>query len=268
MNENNSNNHAPIFTFLNKHKWRIVLPMIFALFYFALPRYLTQYIAVQEELFIKSSSLNADELEAKAEKVRAIVHGDEFLQNLIIKYDLYSSERDNNIDQTKLVEKLRNAITIEPREWEVVEGIQVHIWSVFRKENAEHLQEISRDIASNFENVPEFEVTKFFTKPYDASPYRSWVLFADLAVRGLFMFSIPLILLWEIPNIFYSSKTKETVFEPIQSDWQDELNHAKLRNETWKSIEINAKYSFAFLSAMVLKSPFGDIIEYVRKIAS
>ncbi len=264
MNENNSNNHAPIFTFLKKHKWRIILPMIFALFYFALPRYLTQYIAVQQYLFIKSSVYNQVQLKQEITAIQNTVLSDEFLQKLIAKYELQNYKTNEQLS----VENLRSSIDVRLEDEELIEGVQVYVWTRFKDANQQYIAEISKDIAAQFEKTQNFHIDKYVTKPYDASGYRTWVLFADIAVRGLFLFSIPLILIWEIPNIFYSPKTKETVFNSIRSDWQNELYDAKLRNQTWKTFEINVRYSFAFLSSMVLKSPLGDLLEYVRKIAS
>jgi hypothetical protein len=264
MNENNSNNHAPIFTFLKKHKWRIILPMIFAMFYFALPRYLTQYIAVQQNLFIKSAVYTQTQLKQEVTAVQNIILSDEFLQNLIVKYDLQNFKTNEQLN----IESLRNSVEIRIEDEEFIEGIGVFVWIHFKDANKKYIAEISKDVTAQFEQNQSFHLDKYVTKPYDANVYRTWVLFADIAIRGLFLFSVPLILFWEIPNIFYSPKTKETVFEPIHSDWQNELYDAKLRNQTWKSFEINFRYSFAFLSSMVLKSPLGDLLEYVRKIAS
>jgi hypothetical protein len=93
-------------------------------------------------------------------------------------------------------------------------------------------------------------------------------VFWGALLQGFTMLTIPLILIWEIPNIFFSPLTKENVFEPLKTDWQDELTNAKLQNQTWKSFEINIHYSIAFISAMIQKSPLGDLLEYVRKFAS
>ena len=57
------------------------------------------------------------------------------------------------------------------------------------------------------------------------------------------------------------------VFEPLKLDWQNELLEAKLRNQTWKAMQINIRYSYAFLAAMWQKSPIGDLIEFVSKFA-
>jgi hypothetical protein len=80
-------------------------------------------------------------------------------------------------------------------------------------------------------------------------------------------FSLLLILIWEIPFLFYSQKTKETVFNPLKLDWQSELLEAKLRNQTREAIQINIRYSCAYLAALLQKSPLGDLLEYIGKFA-
>ncbi|HXG85529.1 MAG TPA: hypothetical protein VNI84_16015 [Pyrinomonadaceae bacterium] len=57
------------------------------------------------------------------------------------------------------------------------------------------------------------------------------------------------------------------VFDPLKSDWQNELLDAKLRKQTYKAMQINIRYSYAFLAAMIQKSPVGDLVEFVGKIA-
>lgn len=262
----NTNNEAPIFRFLNKHKWRIILPMIFALFYFALPRYNYYPVAVQQGLFIKSSILGQNELKQETTNIKNKIHSDNFLKDLILKYDLYKTERSNNVEEKLLIEKLRNAIGVSFPEWDFEDGVQANVWISFRKENSQHIVGISTDVTAQFENVESFQVIKYVSKPYDANPWRNYVFIGAL-MQGFVMLVIPLILFWEIPNMFYSPRTKETVFEPLKSDWQRELYEARLRNQTWKAFEINIRYSFAYFSAMIQKSSIGDLIEFVRKIA-
>lgn len=267
MSDTTYDNQSPIFRFLTKHKWRIILPLLFATIYWAYPRYSYEPIAVQQNLFIKSSTLNQMELKQEVTKIQNKVHSDEFLQGLILKYDLYKTARSQNIDIKSSIEKLRNSITLEFRDSEYVNGVGYFIWVNFKKGNDKHIAELANDVTAQFENTQGFQINKYVSKPYDSNPWRNYVFIGGL-LQGLVMLVIPLILLWEIPNMFYSPKTKETVFQPIKSDWQNELTKAKLRNQTWKAFEINIRYSFAFLSAMLQRSPIGDLIEFVRKIAS
>ncbi len=267
MKSENSSNQAPIFKFLSKHKWRIVLPVLFALFYFALPRYFANYTAVQQNLFIKSSKVNRNETEKDIANIINQTQSDDFLQQLISKYDLYKIERKNNVEEKLLIEKLRKAIDIQSDNENLADSLPVFIWIRFKDENAQNIVAISNEITAQFENNLNLQVNKYVTEPYNSHVYRNRVFIGDVVVRGLLLFSIPLILLWEIPFLFYSPKTKEMVFEPLKSDWQNELLEAKLRNQTWKAIQINVRYTYAFLAAMWQKSPFGDLIEFVSKFA-
>jgi hypothetical protein len=72
----------------------------------------------------------------------------------------------------------------------------------------------------------------------------------------------------EIAEFLYSAKTQKEVFEPIVADWQQELDFERLFNKgIWKARWINVRYTYAFLAAMWQKSPIGDLIEFVVKIA-
>lgn len=267
MSETTYDNQAPIFRFLNKHKWRIILPLLYAAIFWAYPRYSDQPVAVQQNLFIKSSILNQMELKQEVTNIQNKVHSDEFLHDLIRKYDLYKSEKSQNIAENVLIEKLRTSMRIRLEDEDLVEGVGVMIWINLKKENSENIAELASDVNDQFENERGFQINKYVSKPYDSNPWRNYVFFGGI-LEGLMMLVIPLILIWEIPNLFYSHKTKETVFVPLKSDWQSELTEAKLRNQTWKAFEINIRYSFAFLSAMMQKSPLGSLFEIFRKIAS
>ncbi len=68
-------------------------------------------------------------------------------------------------------------------------------------------------------------------------------------------------------NFLYSTKTKKEVFEPIVADWQEEYFEALFKKEIWKARWINVRYTYAFLITMLQKSPIGDLIEFISKIA-
>lgn len=72
----------------------------------------------------------------------------------------------------------------------------------------------------------------------------------------------------KVSNFIYSNKTQKDTFEPIVADWQEEYFEALFKNEIWKARWINVRYTYAFVVAMWQKSPIGDLIEFVRKIAS
>ena len=71
----------------------------------------------------------------------------------------------------------------------------------------------------------------------------------------------------KISKFLYSPKTQKEVFELIVADWHEEYFEALNKKENWKARWINVRYTYAFLVAMWQKSPIGDLIEFVTKIA-
>ncbi len=65
----------------------------------------------------------------------------------------------------------------------------------------------------------------------------------------------------------FSKKNNKEVFTPLVADWQEEYFEALFKKENWKARWINVRYTYAFLTAMWQKSPIGDLIEFVVKIA-
>jgi hypothetical protein len=70
-----------------------------------------------------------------------------------------------------------------------------------------------------------------------------------------------------ISYFLFSAKTQKEIFEPIASDWQEEYFEALFKKEIWKERWINVRYTYAFLAAMWQKSPIGDLIEFISKLA-
>ena len=73
--------------------------------------------------------------------------------------------------------------------------------------------------------------------------------------------------LFRLIEFIFSAKTQKEIFEPLCADWQNEYFEALFKKEVWKSRWINVRYTHAFLAAMWQKSPIGDLIEFVIKIA-
>lgn len=266
MNEDKLNNQIPILRFLNRHKWRIIIPILFCVICFGLPRFSQRSVSSQNYLFITSArnappeQLNKEVLEASNE-----IKSDESLLGLIVKYDLLADLRKSGIEEEILIEKIRRRIQIVPEVENSANGAMVNIWAHFWDEDPQKVIAISGEIASRFEAQPNFRVMKYNPPVYDYGSRREVAIYIS-ATQGA-TFSLLLILIWEIPFLFYSQKTKEMVFNPLKLDWENELLDAKLRNQTWKSMRINIRYSYAFLAAMLQKSPIGDLIEFVSKIA-
>lgn len=72
--------------------------------------------------------------------------------------------------------------------------------------------------------------------------------------------------LLQLTQFIYSSKYQNEVFNPIVLDWQEEYFEALGKKEIWKARWINVRYTYAFIGAMIQKSPIGDIFELVIKI--
>jgi len=70
-----------------------------------------------------------------------------------------------------------------------------------------------------------------------------------------------------ITNFLYSRKIQKEVFLPIAADWLEEYFEALFKKEIWKARWINVRYTSAFLAAMWQKSPIGDLIEFISKLA-
>lgn len=84
---------------------------------------------------------------------------------------------------------------------------------------------------------------------------------------SLKVYSPPSSFLQKITSFVFSVKTQKEVFEPTIADWQEEYFEALFKKEIWKARWINVRYTYAFLGAMWQKSPIGDLIEFVSKIA-
>ena len=70
-----------------------------------------------------------------------------------------------------------------------------------------------------------------------------------------------------ITSFIFPPKTQKDTFEPIVGDWQEEYFEALFKKEVWKARWINVRYSYEFIMAMWQKSPIGDLIEFVSKLA-
>lgn len=266
MHEDKIKSQIPILRFLNKHKWRLIVPILFTTVYFGLPQYFRVMIASQYYLFITSSqNVSREQLNSEVVRISNQILSDESLREMIVKHELFADERKSGVDERQLIEKMRSATQIQPEIENTANGAMVYIWAHFWNGDPQKVIAVSNEVASRFEEQPNFRVMKYIAPTYDYNPWRGWALFGR-ALQGA-TFSLLLILIWEIPFLFYSGKTKEMVFDPLKLDWQNELLDAKLRKQTWKAMQINIRYSYAFLAAMIQKSPICDLIEFVRQFA-
>ena len=72
----------------------------------------------------------------------------------------------------------------------------------------------------------------------------------------------------KITSILFSAKTQNEIFLPAMSDWDEEIFEALKENKDANLFMINVRNTYGFIMAMWQKSPLGDLLEYVRKIAS
>jgi len=73
--------------------------------------------------------------------------------------------------------------------------------------------------------------------------------------------------LLKLSGILFSPKTQTEVFLPAMADWDEEIYEALKKDKDANLFMINVRYTYAFLAAMWQKSPIGDLIEFVVKIA-
>lgn len=78
----------------------------------------------------------------------------------------------------------------------------------------------------------------------------------------------PLQFLFRVTDTVFSAKDKAEIWQPLFADWQDEYFEAMRQNQVWKMRWINFRYVYAFGTVLVRKSPIGDLIGFVIKIAN
>lgn len=107
------------------------------------------------------------------------------------------------------------------------------------------------------------------------SPYIAPLIIAEFFILGKILFaaknvsysSIYQVKLLTITKFLYSPKTQKETFEKVVADWQTEYFEALSKKEIWKARWLNVRYTYAYFGAMWQKSPVGDLIEFIRKIA-
>ena len=112
------------------------------------------------------------------------------------------------------------------------------------------LRLLSYGIALAFATLGCITLTKFFHE----------------RVASKFMISYDYKLL-KVTEFLFSPKTQKEVFQPIAADWNEEYFEALFKQEIWKARWINVRYTYAFIVTMWQKSPIGDLIEFISKIA-
>ena len=95
MNEDKLRTQIPIFRFLNKHKWRIALPILIYAGYFYLPFYYGDRPVggVSHLLVTSTQNTTPENLNQEVTKITEQVQSDESIIALINKYGLFSKDR-------------------------------------------------------------------------------------------------------------------------------------------------------------------------------
>jgi hypothetical protein len=273
MDEDRLRNQIPILRFLKKHKFRIALPiLIYAAYFYLPPYYGDRPVGVVSHLLVTSTQNETPEnLNQEVTKITEQVQSDESIIALINKYGLFSKDRRHGMPANELIEKMRVSMVVgtdvssNPPDV----GVRLFVWAKLPDDGQEKTKALTDDIISRFESRADFAVT---TAPKPALPKIDIPLSTRVFFK-LFLFfpalitSFLLIFIWEIPNLFYSKKTHEMVFDPIRSDWRDERLEAKTHGTIMDGVAVNIRYSFAFIGAMLAKSPIGEVFEFVGKVA-
>ncbi|MCU0240655.1 MAG: hypothetical protein MUC29_14535 [Pyrinomonadaceae bacterium] len=70
----------------------------------------------------------------------------------------------------------------------------------------------------------------------------------------------------KLTKILFSPKTQKDTFEPIMADWDEEIYEALKENKDASLFMINVRNTYGFIMAMILKSPIGELFEFVQKL--
>ena len=69
-----------------------------------------------------------------------------------------------------------------------------------------------------------------------------------------------------LTNFLFSTKTQKEVFEPAMAEWDFEIYKAIEHQEINRLLLINLRNIYGFLIIIWMKSPIGDLIEFISKL--
>jgi hypothetical protein len=93
-------------------------------------------------------------------------------------------------------------------------------------------------------------------------------LIEKIQTKELQLSTSPRYKLLKLSHLVFSAKTQKEVFLPAMAEWDEEIFEALKKDKDAKLFMINLRNTCGFIIAMWQKSPLGDLLEYVRKIAS
>lgn len=268
MDEDKLRNQIPIFRFLNKHKWRIVLPLLFFFPYWMIPYFFAKSVRpVQSYLFVTSTqNATPEALNQEVAKISDQLQSDDTMLELVKKYDLFAKGRRQGMPDDQLIWKLRSAMVVGPESTKPPGGVNVYVRIHLLDEEEQKSTALLAEIADRFKSQSDLRVTETVNAPLEL-PWWARIFAVTMILLPGMTCSLILIFLWEIPFLFYSKKTQEMVFDPIRLDWRDERLEAKMNGDIMGVVAVNIRYSFAFIGAMLSKSPIGELFEFVGKVA-
>ena len=270
MNEDKLRNQIPIFRFLNKHKWRIILPILVFFPYWVIPFYFAKIAQPAQSFLFVTSARDAtpETLNQEVAKISEQLQSDDAILGLIKKYDLFAKDRRQGTPDDQLILKMRGSMVVDPEATKPPGGVNVYVWVRLWNEEPEKTVALFGEITNKFESRPDLSVTRSVAAPeLGPPPITTRILIALIQLSPAMFCSLILIFIWEIPFLFYSKKTQEMVFDPIRSDWQCELSDPGENAGLGYRLQINIRYSFAFVGAVLAKSPIGELFEFTGKLA-
>lgn len=273
MDEDKSHKQIPILRFLNKHKWRIVLPFLLYAAYVYLPVHSANnsFGKISHVHITSTQNVELEDLRQEVTKISDEVQSDESILGLIKKHSLLLNDRKQGMSDGELIDKMRVSMVVGTDVQSPPGGVSLMVWARVPDAGLEKNVAISDEIISRFKANPDFNVTKIVNPPPTDAASRvsisTRILFGLFFVWPALFSSLLLIFIWEIPSLFYSRRTQEMVFDPIRSDWRDERIEAKIHGSIGDVTAVNVRYSFAFIAAMLAKSPIGELFEFVGKVA-
>jgi hypothetical protein len=269
MTSNLPENRSAFEIFL-RYLWRrkaiIFLPIAAMSLYVGFYRYFSPNGFASQGSLTVTQKIKSEPILHRLEEIKREILSSAYLEQLILKHDLFRHERESSVPISELVEKLRKVFE---RNIDISDDETGEVGSVFLLFSAAERQTaeaVSKDLASSFEAESNFNVIKSFYKPHEYQ-LKGSSAFLIGAVWGAFFISLPLLFLYEIPNIFYSPRTHKEVFQPLLADWREEYFEAVQQNQKLKACWISACYAWAFLMAMLQRSPLGDLMESLRASA-
>lgn len=73
--------------------------------------------------------------------------------------------------------------------------------------------------------------------------------------------------LLKLSELLFSDKTQKEIFLQIMADWNEEIYETLKDKKESSLFMINSRNTYTFILAMWMKTPIGDLIEFIRKFA-